>query len=427
MGAPTPAFLPQAFAKNAAGGFITNPIPNTTGTAGRASFNLGFPPLTMQPIIAGGVPPFGQDFNGILYMLSTHAFAAQAGQAPLWSSDIATAIAGYALGTVLGSTDGSTLWFNITAANVTDPDGGSSAGWVPMFSYGITTVATTGGVVTLTPAQARKGVLNITGTLVANAAIVVPNWVKDWLIVNNTVGAFTVTVRTAAGSGVPVPQGGFAQPVGVYSDATNVYLTVTPLTIPTAVAPTPDTYVLRSNAGYVFATYLNQNSAPENVPIGTVFVETGADGYLRKKPIASFMADIFANAALTGVPTAPTAAPGTSNVQIATTAFVAASVGLAEYDGWVDATHVTGSSFIPAGWSVTPISGGISDVTHNLGIDPRQTPTQVTLYGQGGATNMAYIDYTNTTANKFRVVNINSGSGAPSNAPYSFHMKRTVT
>ncbi len=37
---------------------------------GAASFTDGFPPLTLTPVSSGGVPPFGADFNGILYALS---------------------------------------------------------------------------------------------------------------------------------------------------------------------------------------------------------------------------------------------------------------------------------------------------------------------------------------------------------------------
>lgn len=314
MGAPIPQFLPRAFAIDAADPAFRNTIPDTTAVDGRASFELGFPPLTMTPVIAGGVPPFGQDVNGILYMLSTHAFAQQAGQAPLWSSDVVAAIAGYALGTVLGSTDGSTLWLNIVADNVTDPDSGGSVGWVPITSYGITTLAgVTGGVATLTPAQARKSVILITGALVANQAVVLPNWIaQKWLIANATTGAFTLTVRTAAGTGVVVPQGGLAEPVGVYGDGTNIYPVITPLSIPTSVAADPDTYVLRDNTGLAYGE---------------------------------------------------TAAPGTNNTTLASTAFVQAAA-VAGRGGIVSSAGA--AIALPAGWSCVRNSLGHYTVTHGI-------------------------------------------------------------
>jgi hypothetical protein len=61
--------------------------------------------------------------------------------------------------------------------------------------------------------------LRLTGGLTGNANLVVPDYQKDYLIENGTTGAFTVTVKTAAGSGVVVPQGKLAS---VYCDGTNV-------------------------------------------------------------------------------------------------------------------------------------------------------------------------------------------------------------
>ena len=48
-------------------------IPVNQTDATRASYEQGFPALNMTPIAAGGVPPSGQDFNGILYDLSNAA------------------------------------------------------------------------------------------------------------------------------------------------------------------------------------------------------------------------------------------------------------------------------------------------------------------------------------------------------------------
>ena len=48
--------------------------------------------------------------------------------------------------------------------------------------------------------------LLVTGALTANAIIVTPN-AGNWTVINRTTGAFTVTVKTAAGTGVAVTQG----------------------------------------------------------------------------------------------------------------------------------------------------------------------------------------------------------------------------
>lgn len=75
----------------------------------------------------------------------------------------------------------------------------------------ITTISTTGGTTTLTVQQNRFPVIRISGALVSNATIVVLSSEQNWTFINWTTGNFTVTVKTASGSGVLVPQGGAAQ------------------------------------------------------------------------------------------------------------------------------------------------------------------------------------------------------------------------
>lgn len=82
-------------------------------------------------------------------------------------------------------------------------------------------ISTTGGNTTLTDAQARAAVMEITGTLTSNATIIVPSWTKLTVVYNNTSGAFTATVKTASGTGIAVPQRGRML---LYCNATNVVL-----------------------------------------------------------------------------------------------------------------------------------------------------------------------------------------------------------
>jgi len=298
MGAPAPTNIPSPFAASASGGNINFPIPATPpgSPANLASWSIGFPAITMQPEIAGGLPPFGQDFNGVLYTLSGHIFSLQAGQPYLWSSSLAGIISGYEAGATLGMADGSGLWLNANAGNVTNPDNDpTAAGWVPGISYGITTISgLTGGVVTLKPSQSRRNVLILNGTLASNLSLVLPNTQQQWLITNNTTGAFTTTAKTAAGTGVTIPQGGPSSPVGVWGDGTNIYPTVAPLSVPISIAPTPLTLLERDNSGYSYSVYYNQSSPLENPTIGAVVVQnSGADGFFRKISLANFVAQLF--------------------------------------------------------------------------------------------------------------------------------------
>lgn len=61
--------------------------------------------------------------------------------------------------------------------------------------------------VNLTTVQAGAGALKFTGLLTGNINVVVPNAAKRWTVINATTGAFTITLKTAAGAGVVITQG----------------------------------------------------------------------------------------------------------------------------------------------------------------------------------------------------------------------------
>lgn len=79
-------------------------------------------------------------------------------------------------------------------------------------------IATTGGSATLTPAQYGANVLLVSGALTSAAILTVPVN-GEWTVYNGTTGAFTLTVKTPSGTGVPITQGQRNQ---IYSDSTNV-------------------------------------------------------------------------------------------------------------------------------------------------------------------------------------------------------------
>lgn len=73
--------------------------------------------------------------------------------------------------------------------------------------------------VTLTAAEASNQLHEYTGTLTGNIQVIVPTAVGIFYVFNNTSGAFTLTVKTAAGTGVAVTQG---DRVILNCDGTNV-------------------------------------------------------------------------------------------------------------------------------------------------------------------------------------------------------------
>lgn len=80
-------------------------------------------------------------------------------------------------------------------------------------------LATTGGTTSLTSDQNRYPIIVVTGVLISNAIIVVRTAEKNWTFINNTTGAFSVRVKTLAGTAKFLPRG---RATRIYCDGTNV-------------------------------------------------------------------------------------------------------------------------------------------------------------------------------------------------------------
>lgn len=212
----TPTKITVPFATS--GSKNTIPVPSQISIlAGAASYTDGFPPLTMTPKTAGGVAPYGQDMNGILYAITQALQYSQAGGLFTYDSTFATNVGGYPQGAIVISTDYSGVWLNTVANNTTAPES-FGAGWVPYYQYGGTSITMTSSNVTLSALQAAKPIIFITGTLTSSLNLIFPAWVRDWKIINNTIGGFFITAKTAAGSGTVLASGANS----VYGDGTNI-------------------------------------------------------------------------------------------------------------------------------------------------------------------------------------------------------------
>ena len=86
------------------------------------------------------------------------------------------------------------------------------------FDYTTIDVSGTGNY-TLSGVQLNRISYNLTGTLTGNRSIIVPATVQQYWITNATSGAYTLTVKTASGTGIVVPQG---YAYILYCDGTNV-------------------------------------------------------------------------------------------------------------------------------------------------------------------------------------------------------------
>lgn len=159
-----PSKLPIRWGESAGSSFIRSiPTASQIGiTDGAASLTDGFVPLNFQPIASGGIPPFGQDMNGILYEISGWARWVAAGGPVFYDSDFATAIGGYPKGAVLASSvTAGAFWVNGVEANATNPDSGGS-NWtllVPAKASAAEVIAGTDNAKYITPLALGMGVL----------------------------------------------------------------------------------------------------------------------------------------------------------------------------------------------------------------------------------------------------------------------------
>lgn len=222
INAPGKLVLPFA----ASGAKNAIPVASQIGiVAGAASLTDGFPPLTRTPLAAGGVPPSGLDMNGIIYELSAILRWANAGAGYVYDGTFAadSNVGGYPKGARVLRSDGLGYWFNTTDNNTTDPEGAGAvaAGWVPDFTNGVASVTMSGSNVTLTALQYGKPIIVISGPLTANLNLIFPSIAGEWSVINNTTGAYSVTCKTAAGTGVVVNS---AQ--ALVGDGTNIYSAV---------------------------------------------------------------------------------------------------------------------------------------------------------------------------------------------------------
>lgn len=142
---------------NSAGGSYIRPIPVASQigvNAGYASYTDGFVPLNMTPIGAGGVPPFGQDMNGILNAITKWNQWYNAGGAIPYDATFSSSVGGYPKGAIVASvTMFGREWLSTVDNNTSNPDTGG-ANWASINSalrYASDTGAVNAYVCTYTP------------------------------------------------------------------------------------------------------------------------------------------------------------------------------------------------------------------------------------------------------------------------------------
>lgn len=123
--ADVPTLMGTPFGEDASAPYIrTVPVASQIGiNDGYASFETGFVPLNMTPKSAGGVPPFGQDMNGVLLAISRWSRWQGCGAPVPWNADFAIAISGYPEGATVEVEDlPGHAWVSLVDDNASDPE-----------------------------------------------------------------------------------------------------------------------------------------------------------------------------------------------------------------------------------------------------------------------------------------------------------------
>ena len=150
-----PKLLKTPFAVDAAEGFRTD-IQESTGAApNSATYQVGFPPVTMQSIASNGMPPKGSDLNGVLYDITDNLVFLTQGGGYGFDSAYATSIGGYPLNARLRLTNGDIVKSTVDA-NTNDPNV-DMTGWVKETS--IQTVESVSDILTVNNPQLGQTVL----------------------------------------------------------------------------------------------------------------------------------------------------------------------------------------------------------------------------------------------------------------------------
>lgn len=169
----------------------------------------------------------------------------------------------------------------------------------------------TGGTYALLPTEFTSDSYEFNGALTSNQTVIFPNNMPPFAIENLTTGAFTLTVKTALGANVLIPQGGL---VMLYANGTNIEALTMPAITQLLSATTTVTNAVAATATQV-ALSASVNVGNNNVLLnvnGITILESGT--YLLKARAGGLT----------------TAAAQTLTVQIAKDGWTLAAKGIAQ-------------------------------------------------------------------------------------------------
>ena len=293
------------------------------------------------------------------------------------------------------------------------------------------------------------------GTLGANFNIFAPPVSKTFIVWNNTSYAATfynstvIGNTTAAGSGIAIPAGA---KVWIWSDGTNFYGNDTVagnLTVSGNLTVTGNEAITGTLGVTGVATFTAQPIVSSLTASQAVFTD-GSNGLISKAVTGTGSVVLSDSAALTGVPTAPTAAAGTNTTQLATTAFVSQNAVLTgALLMWPTATAPSGylacagaavsRTTYAALYAVIGTTFGIGDgsTTFNLPNYTNRMPYGATVGATGGSADAVVVSHTHTatSTDAGHIHGIPTGGGstgsagltAPSGTPIAIYPSNSYT
>lgn len=215
---------------------------------------------------------------------------------------------------------------------------------------GTYSVSLTNVNVTLTQANCQNVRIRLTGSISGNITIYFPAAVSGFFIVtNDTTGSYSITLASAGGApgtSVTAPQ---AKTTFVFTDGSNVIFA-------------DDDRVTVTGGTGITVTGTSAYTVALTTPVA---VANGGTGVTTSTGTGSVV--LSASPALTGVPTAPTAALGTSTTQMATTAFVANAIAaIVSIPAGVILMWSGSEASIPAGWVLCNGTSGTPDLRNRF-------------------------------------------------------------
>ena len=240
--------------------------------------------------------------------------------------------------------------------------------------------------------EARNAVLMVTGTNTAQRDIIAPLVEKTYIVYNNTTGGFAIRVIGSSGLGVTIPNGITAL---VYCNGTNFY---------NAISGSVGNFSVNGNLSVTGTTALSgATTLSSALTYGGVTLSNAVTGTGNMV--------LSASPALTGAPTAPTAAAGTNTTQIATTAFVLANgvptgglimwstasapSGFLLCDGSAVSRTTYAALFAVVG---STFGSGDGSTTFNLPNYTNRMPYGTTIGATGGSANATLVSHTHTAS-----------------------------